>query len=141
MSKYATLSMVFATLIEGSMSRSAFLQVSFSPRFATRKKSLIIDSPAGYQVSDAQIVKLKGQMNPEYEYEKTNLQMGSSDKETDDTVQNPFSSAGYEKLKSPNQIPFMLANSKCVPNQMSPTALAYIGDVVYEMCIRCRYEY
>jgi len=36
-------------------------------------------------------------------------------------------------------IPLLFANSKCIPSQMSPTSLAYIGDVVYEMCVRCRY--
>ena len=140
-SKHATLSLVFATLIEGSMSRAAFLQASFSPRFGMRERSHFIDTfdtRSGYQVSDTHMVKLKGQTNPEYE--NTNLETGSSE-ETGDTEQNPLSSAGYEKLKSPNQIPFLLANSKCIPNQMSPTALAYIGDVVYEMSIRCRYEY
>ncbi len=45
-------------------------------------------------------------------------------------------------LKNPSGIPtlpLLFADSKCVPSQMSPTSLAYIGDVVYEMCIRCRY--
>ena len=41
--------------------------------------------------------------------------------------------------KSPNQMPLLLPITNCNPTQMSPTSLAYIGDVVYEMCIRCRY--
>ena len=36
-------------------------------------------------------------------------------------------------------MPLLMANPKCQPTQMSPTSLAYIGDVVYEMFIRCRY--
>jgi len=42
-------------------------------------------------------------------------------------------------LKSPNQIPLLLPSPKCNPTQMSPTSLAYIGDVVFEMFARCRY--
>jgi hypothetical protein len=71
--------------------------------------------------------------NGNSEIEKMEIQKDDEDEENKNNNNNK------SMLKSPNQIPLLQVSSKCVPNQMSPTSLAYIGDVVYEMCIRCRY--
>lgn len=53
--------------------------------------------------------------------------------------QNHQTIPAEEMIEIPSQMPLLLPITTCIPSQMSPTSLAYIGDVVYEMCIRCRY--
>lgn len=69
------------------------------------------------------------------------LSQSSAGEEQEKELISPLPSLSNDSdiLKSPNQIPLLMTSTKCIPSQMSPTSLAYIGDVVYEMCIRCRY--